>query len=482
MIRRTSLPAPFFETRPAPEGRERLLLISYYFPPAQAAGALRWQKMSGLLAAHGYAFDVVTRDPACMAHVDERSLRDLPAGTRLFAIPEGELPLDRLSRIVARLARRVARGRAAAGGRKSGSVGPEDSPRPQIRSLPAEDIRWDLGRSSGWTRAYEAWRHFRRELAWAARAAREAELLERTVRYGAVVTCGPPHAAHFSITRHVDSDVRLVLDMRDPWSLQQRLPEDMASPVWFRLAGRYERRAFERATVILCNTDPAREAMEARYPEIASRFLTVRNGHDGDPLPPREESRRFVIAFAGTIYLDRDPQPLLRAVREVVRELGLGPEELSVELIGNVETFGGVPLSRIAAREGLQEYVHLQGYMARGDLVERLRRATLLVSLAQDSTLAIPSKLYEYMRFHAWILALAEPDSATAKLLAESEVAVVSERDVSSIAEVIRNCFHQFRAHGRPRPMASEEAFSRQREARKLVGSLEALSSGEGSP
>ena len=45
----------------APDGTPRLLLITYHFPPGQAAGALRWQKFVTRGAARGWAFDVRVR-------------------------------------------------------------------------------------------------------------------------------------------------------------------------------------------------------------------------------------------------------------------------------------------------------------------------------------------------------------------------------------------------------------------------------------
>ena len=46
-----------------------------------------------------------------------------------------------------------------------------------------------------------------------------------------------------------------VIDMRDPWSLIQRVQEDIASPVWLHLASRYERAAIRDAAFVSMNTE-----------------------------------------------------------------------------------------------------------------------------------------------------------------------------------------------------------------------------------
>ena len=57
---------PFFAERDVDPERPRLLLLSYHFPPGEATGALRWQKMAHFAAERGWAIDAVTVDPATL--------------------------------------------------------------------------------------------------------------------------------------------------------------------------------------------------------------------------------------------------------------------------------------------------------------------------------------------------------------------------------------------------------------------------------
>ena len=100
----------------------------------------------------------------------------------------------------------------------------------------------------------------------------------------------------------------------------------------------------------------------------------------------------------------------------------------------------------------------------------------MLVSLPQDSTLAIPSKLYEYMRFPARLLALSDPNSASAKLLAGTDADVVDPSDVDAIAERFRRRYLEFAAGVRPVPLAADRRFSREHQAQLLLDGLDQLS------
>ena len=181
------------------------------------------------------------------------------------------------------------------------------------------------------------------------------------------------------------------MDLRDPWSLSERLPEFVASRYWYRTAARYERRALRRASLVVSNTEAAARALRARHPDVAERILTVMNGCDEEPMPRRTADGRlpFVIAYAGTIYLDRDPRLLFRAAARVVRDLALTPADLQFRFMGHNE---GYDVVAVAREEGLGDGFVLQSEpRPRRDALRFLADAALLVSLPQDSEMAIPA-------------------------------------------------------------------------------------------
>jgi hypothetical protein len=213
--------------------------------------------------------------------------------------------------------------------------------------------------------------------------------------------------------------------------------------------------------------------MRERYPAAADRIIAVLNGCDGAPMPsaPRD---RFVIAYAGTIYLDRDPRLLFRATARVAAELGLGPGEIGIEMMGDVASFDGHSVGTLAEAEGAGSLVRVYPRGRREEALAFLGGASLLVSLPQDSHLAIPSKVYEYMQFSAWLLALADERSATARLLHDSGADVIRPGDEDGMARVIRSHYLEHRSGVRPKPLASNPRFSRGRQAERFVAALEA--------
>src|SRR5436305_4762536 len=99
-------------------------------------------------------------------------------------------------------------------------------------------------------------------------------------------------------------------------------------------------------------------------------------------------------------------------------------------------------------------------------------RAAMLVSLPQDSDMAIPAKIFEYMLFEAWLLALATPESAVGRLLEGSAADVVRPDDLDALARVIRERVVQYRSGIRPPRLAGDERHSRRAQANRLLDAI----------
>ncbi|MHB1296946.1 MAG: oligosaccharide flippase family protein [Gemmatimonadaceae bacterium] len=443
------------EIDPPASSRGRLLLISYHFPPDPAIGSLRWQKFARHAAERGWQLDVIMRDEASIESPDAERLADLPPGVHRIGVPDRPLWFETLEDGLARAFRKIV-------------------PRPQAaESLAATGVR-TAGSGRDLLRAYFSYVFHLRQRRWARDAAKAAlDIADRDV-HKAVIGCGPPYSACIA-GRHVTraTGIPLIIDLRDPWSIIQRMPESLASPVMLRINAREERLTVAESALVVANSAPVGEAMRNLYPR--SRILDVPNGYDEDPLPPPAPRDRFVIAYAGTIYFNRDPRSLFRALARVVDELRLPPERIGIDLMGLVDQADGVPLETIAAECGVGDYVRVLSTRPRSEAIRFLSGASMLVVLPQDADMVIPGKLYEYMRFEAWILALAEHDGAVARLLAGSAAQVISSSDIAGVATAIKRRYEQFERGERGTPLAIDQRFSRRARAAAFFGALDSV-------
>ena len=431
----------------------------YNFPPDPAVGGLRWQEMSRTFAQHGWAVDVVTRDFAGVEGADRARLERLPVGIRVFSVADREPLVGRAQKIVWPLARKLFR------------------PRQQHKAdaLSQEEIFQQQGPRQI-IRAYHVWLEFARDENWARAAAAVGGAVMRGTRYSAVISSGPPHMAHEAgRILAARTNVPHVIDMRDPWSLVQRLREPIASPMWVQKARAYESRAVRAASLVTMNTRAARDAMRAAYRRYAEKIEVIRNGSDDEPLPEPHHDKCFRLRFAGWIYMDRDPRPVFQAAQKLVTKYGLTPDQFVMEFVGHANRYAGKLTTQIAEEEGVLEYVKISGHLPRRQAMEFLSGATMLLSLPQDSDFAIPAKIYEYVRFHAWMLVLATPQSATADLLRDTDADVVHPADVDGIVRSLMRRYEQFAAGVMPLPIGRDGRFDRSVQAKKLMELVEKI-------
>ncbi len=423
-------------------------------------GGLRWQEMARYMAEQGWGVDVVARDFSDVEQMDPTRLMRLHRGVRIFSVRVREPVISQLQKFAWKQIKALlpARKRAKPDALSQNEVFERQGPRAMVRS-------------------YHARMEFVRGQIWARTAARLSAGIARDVSFRAVITSGPPHMAH-EAGRLASKRLRIphIVDMRDPWSLVQRLREEIASPIWVRRARSFETRIINSAALVTMNTQAARDAMRGAYKEFRDKITVIRNGSDDEPLPPPVRDECFRLRFAGAIYMDRDPRPVFKAAKVVIDRLGLTPEKFLLEFVGHANVFSNTPTSVIAEQEGVAPFVKIGSQMPRHRVMEFLAGASMLLSLPQDSDYAVPAKIFEYVRFHAWMLVLATPTSATAEVLRHSDADVVDPTDIESMTEILVLRYQEFSKGIMPQPAGRDGRFDRWLQTEKLIEYIESCS------
>lgn len=452
---------PFFESPPDTGGR-RLLLVSYHFPPDGNVGALRWEMMLQHAARRGWTADVLMMDITDTDVIDRARLDGLPRGTRLFGVKLPPQPLLAFLQFRQRLVPRERR-KAVSASELS-------------QEQPAADQRWPpvlVDRVNRLKRDMLAKSHYRRWRRWAAAAARRGVALSRVTEYRCVISSGPPHMAHEAARRIAQAaSLPLITDFRDPWTSEDAATPSVNGTAWKRLSHRYERMALEASALIVVNTASAERFTKAKYPHLADKVITVMNGADAKPSSTANPSSRFTIAYAGSLYGGRYPQPLFSAVRRAVESRGLTSADLLLHFMG-VDESQREPLLEMASREGIGSFFICETWRPRDEALALLDRASLVVLLPQVHIHSIPAKLFEYVQRAVWILVLSEPGTAVAELLQGSAADVVSPGDVDAIARVILRRYDESRQGMKAAPLNAIGMFSRERQSELLFTEIE---------
>jgi hypothetical protein len=436
----------------------RILLLTTTYPPRTEVGAARWEGFTPFLASAGWGLDAVIEPSPATEQPDWGRLARLPADVRVAEIARrNPLWYEAITRAKAPFrANRdaspdVVYDVAAYAGRNA-------TARPGLRDVFNATVQTSRARKGN------------------ADLARAADAIADE-RHHVVVSSGPPHYVHVAASR-VAAHHRLphVVDLRDPWGhtepqpLSVRLLPD-------RHMRHHERRTLERAALIITNTAAAERALGERFPHLRDRIRCIPNGSDVEPETAVARPARFQIAHSGSLYLDRDPRPFLRAVSRVRERLQLGPDDLRVVFMGPPARVAGRLLTEHAAEAGLAGLFEERPPGTRDEARQLLRESAMAVAFQGETRTQVPAKIFEYVSFPVWLLALVGAESATADLLADSDAIVLDIDDESGTERAIERCVQRFRAGESARPVGWDGRFSRARQAERLIAELQNLES-----
>jgi glycosyltransferase involved in cell wall biosynthesis len=446
-------------TESKPTVSRRLLIASYHYPPDAAVGGLRVAKFTRYLLERGWQVHVLTvHDHLRESGVDLGRLRGLE---QVPVVKTGELPhlMEALVRVKSWVRRRRrSRQPATAGGDRAKSVKQGLSATLTrylvsiLAMLPDNKKNWSL------------------------RAAGVAPGLIRRVKSDWILTSGPPFSVHvIGVVARMFTGVRWIADFRDPWidMLLDRAPGTRS-----RLSDAIERwmeaLVVRWADRVVTTTERMRDAMLARYPSLpSSKFVCIPNSIDTEELRPTHDGDvpdRLTITYAGTLYFDRTPEPLFRAVADLIKAGRATAADIRIVLAGDCRRINDIDTEIVVRRHGLEDVVEVIDRRPYPEAVAMMQRSHLLLLLAPvRHRLVVPAKIYDYLGTGTVVLALAEPAGATADLMNETQCGrCFSHDDVAGIREYLASLLDGRRYQGlRNRP----EVFARFN-ARTLTGRL----------
>lgn len=239
---------------------------------------------------------------------------------------------------------------------------------------------------------------------------------------------------------------------RDPWFAGQWMAP--ASAIAGRMNEWLERLIVTRATAVVGVTEEHVAAFRKTYPHLpAEKFAAVPNGYDNgewNNLPAgmrraEKSEGKFQIVYTGKFYIERDPQPLFRALKKLIDSGEIAREQIQVDLVGWCATSEGRSVREMAVECGLSESINILGPRRRPETLRRMTEADLLLLLAERFVIQIPGKTYEYLRAGRPILAIT-PEGALANLLRRiGGGLVVDPNDTDGVLAAVRESVRQWK-------------------------------------
>lgn len=447
----------------APVRPPSVLLVSYHFHPSNEIGARRPTALARFLVEKGLRVTVVS------AFGDQNVVPGSEVLPGITAVPIRRPTRTFIGTMVS-LKRRLHRARGGGDVRGSSEHGLSSAPAPATSLL--SQMREYYFRIAYFIDDYKR---------WGLRARRAAIKAGKRLPPSVVVSSSPPLSVLWTGTL-VARRLRVphIIDLRDPWS---DVVADL-HPTWMLeliLQRKLERRMMHSAAAITSTTAKVIGLLTGRQPELSSKTFVIRNGYDGPVRPAAlDTGGRLAIFFAGNLYLNRDPFPLLDALERLVSRPDVDVSRVGLTFMGRRNEQAERSVANWLRGKRCAQVVRLAPPQSAEVVAAMTSQSTVLLNLAQHQPMSVPAKTFEHLASGRENLLLCEDDSETA-LLVETipGVAQVDPRNAAALDHALFDLYDRHVNQGRLRaPMERDvRAFSREAANRAFWSVLEAVAS-----
>jgi len=288
-----------------------------------------------------------------------------------------------------------------------------------------------------------------------------------------VVTTGPPHSLHLiGLGLKEKLGVKWLADFRDPWTTIGYHKELKLSASSAKKHKDLEKKVLNNADAILVTSPTTKTEFEAL---TKKPIAVITNGYDIEKVIKQPLDEQFTIAHIGSFLSERNPQILWQALAELINENTYFKKHFQLKLIGAVSQ---EVIDSITAN-GFTAYVNNFGYVNHEEALVQQRKSQvlLLVEIDREETKCIiPGKLFEYMVSERPIVAIGPEGADFSAIIKETNTGVfVTYAEKDKLKQTILGYFNQYQQDTLKSHAVGLQQYSRKNLTGKLADLLKKL-------
>lgn len=257
-----------------------------------------------------------------------------------------------------------------------------------------------------------------------------------------IVTSGPPHSLHLiGLELKQKLNVNWLADFRDPWTTIGYHKALRLSSYAAKKHKKLEHKVLNSADTIIVTSKTTKTEFEA----ITDKPITViTNGYDVENVEKQTLDTKFTLAHIGSFLSDRNPEFLWESLVELLNEIPDFKSHLEIKLIGAVSQ----EVLDAIAHHKLKDYLNLLGYVSHHEAIAHQKKSQVLLLIeinSEDTKSIIPGKLFEYMVSERPIIAIGPQGSDFAAIVKETNTGVFFDySEKAKLKSVILDFYNQF--------------------------------------
>lgn len=427
--------------------QKKILIITYYWPPAGGPGVQRWLKFAKYLPDFGWKPIIYTPENPSYPLLDETLMKDIPENIEMVRTKIWE-PYQ--------LAEKLNKSN------KKFKAG-----------------QFDVGKNQSWKSKLSIWVRGNffipdARVFWVKPSVTFLEKYLKENKIDTIVTSGPPHSLHLIGLglKNKMPDLKWVADFRDPWteiSYYKHLKLTKSSDKKHR---QLESDVFKNADITLATSYTDAE----NFRKAGANAFCITNGFDeSDSSKKAVENKNsqiekaFTLSYIGVLEQLRNPENLWKALDELVKENAEFAADFKLKFVGRIDD----KILHSIENSSLKNHILNLGYLAHGKAVKEMQNSNLLLITNfpnESSRGIIPGKIFEYLASGKQILSFGPDKADVAKILEETQAGKhFSYQDTEAVKSFILEKFNLWKNGSLLENTQHIEQFSRKNLTQQLT-------------
>lgn len=441
---------------------KKILIISYYWPPAGGPGVQRWLKFVKYLPEFGWEPTVFIPENPSYPIVDETLQKEVPATLKMIKTKIWE-PYQWAEKF----------------GKDNQKF---------------KAGQFDVGKNQSWKSKLSIFVRGNffipdARVFWVKPSIAFLEKYLRANHFDAVVTTGPPHSLHLiglGLKKKMPH-LKWIADFRDPWTEISYYKHLKLTKFADQKHRKLEENVFRNADITLATSYTDAE----NFRKKGAHAFCITNGFDSEVNSPKSEmaktqneinakvppignfAPKFTLSYIGVLEQLRNPKILWETLSELVNDNENFRQDFVLKFAGRLDNKILEEIENSHLKDNLQNL----GYQTHNVALQHMHNSNILLMTNfpdQSSKGIIPGKIFEYLATGKNILSFGPKDADVEKILEETKAGKhFGYEEKESLKNFLLEIYHQWKSGTLNSQSENIEQFSRKNLTKKLVEILE---------
>lgn len=376
---------------------KKVLIITYYWPPAGGPGVQRVLKFAKYLPQFGWEPIILTVENGEYPAIDESLLNEIPSNIKIYKTKSFE-PFTFYKSVTG----------------QKGNI--------PTHVLSKSENESSLQKLSKWIRANVFIPDAR--VGWIPSIIKEGMKIIDKERPELIFSSSPPHSLQIGAMKLAEkSGLKWVADFRDPWTDGFWQKDLSRTNYAVKKDSKFEKEVLQNSDAIVTVSESISNLLNEK---CRNNFYVIPNGYDEHDFSNRTKlrSEKFTIVYTGSLRKSQIPHKFLSSLSELSSNDAI--TNLELHFIGTVHPDAIDLVNEL----NLRKLVKFYPYKPHSELIKYIVNADLLllsIPDTQNNEGILTGKLFEYIGSKNFILCIGPKNGDAANIISELDCGITCE-------------------------------------------------------